>query len=447
MGKLKNIALWVGVSGAVAAVLVLIFYYRAAELYFVTWAVTIIPQGCRAPVLVGLCVLVLGLFVAVRPKRDSDETPTLREEWKILASCILGSRLSSFTKRCDRIKDWEAHIRNFEHLKPPAPSQTPANSSDTSVSSSETSVSSPETAKNGPWKAHHIEHLWKHLEAIDNKTSRLLTFESVASVTAILTAGGVPPECRWLVGVLLVFWFAATSLCLWASSQIVWGELKLSGNNKVSGEDHFVRELIIAVIERTAKFRVAAFLTFIYVVVAGGLIWIVAKQGKQTPVCCPVASPTPASTATSTPRPPPSPTATPTPMSPISSGKKCIEPFSPGASCSVTNAVHSELEDTAKAIVASHAKDIVVTGFTDGMRINRCGHDQYRNNIELGLSRARCISGWLLEVLSERGYVINNVVNRAGSRDEKLCPSGRQSQKCRFVSICWGECEIKSAGD
>jgi hypothetical protein len=70
----------------------------------------------------------------------------------------------------------------------------------------------------------------------------------------------------WAVGLLGAFWFSATLLCLFGVSRLEWGDLgeglDVATQTEINdAEQKYVRTLICEVIRRSAKFRVATWLT------------------------------------------------------------------------------------------------------------------------------------------------------------------------------------------
>jgi hypothetical protein len=80
----------------------------------------------------------------------------------------------------------------------------------------------------------------------------------------------------WAVGWLGAFWFSATLLCLFGVSRLEWGDLgeglDVAKQTEINEAEHkYVRTLICEVIRRSAKFRVATWLTICSVALFFGM--------------------------------------------------------------------------------------------------------------------------------------------------------------------------------
>ncbi len=91
---------------------------RAAVLFKIAG----LPQGFRETVVAAVCGLIL-LGVFNIPRRDTDTTPSLWREFKILVSCI--PCFSCIKERKKRIKEWKSHIIQFESFAPRKKAITP----------------------------------------------------------------------------------------------------------------------------------------------------------------------------------------------------------------------------------------------------------------------------------------------------------------------------------
>jgi flagellar motor protein MotB len=250
----------------------------------------------------------------------------------------------------------------------------------------------------------HIEGFWRYLDTLETRISLLLAFQGAASITTILFSTH-PSKWRSPLVLLLLLWFLATSLCLWASRRIVWGDLS---ENSQAAVDYLVAKLAETIVDRTAKFRVAVDITVVYVVLAALLM------GK---VIFASASPTPA--------------ASPTPVH--SDRPYWIDSFFPGLGCASNERIRDKLTEVATNIQRDHAKDIKIVGFADSMPIRRSKRAAFEDNPHLALSRGRCVAGWLQEMLSERAYKIDKV-----QISDVVDPRKHRSDPdYRRVSIAW----------
>jgi hypothetical protein len=221
-------------------------------------------------------------------------------------------------KRCD---EWMIHATLFACIKGGL-------SPDGEVSVVSDQDNQPEPTDTGakkwegpPWKEKRVTFLFEHLNILDTKLGMLLNFNSLLLIAINVLFGGLynlvpkpfPADAHilvvsgvsayfliWALAILSVvfgaFWLLITILCLSGERRLVWGDLGLIGRGKdrpplaefkdtrklARAEEEHVQALVISVVKRTNKSRVANYLTIINVGVLAltftvglGLLWAV----------------------------------------------------------------------------------------------------------------------------------------------------------------------------
>lgn len=229
----------------------------------------------------------------IRQWQDTGKDP-LREElrllvWDYLCGKFDRRKKSPWPKRCD---EWEVHATGYAYIAcgPPAASEAlpPA--------------VPPSTPATPPkfWKAERITFLSKHLDVLDSKLGMLLNFNSLLLIAInVLYAAfynlvkEIPSFLNLkqfsaalivaLAGLSVVFgalWLAITILCLVGGYRVYWGDLGRGERDRhysleelndpalpAAAEEKHVESLIVSIVRRTSRFRIASMLTFVNVAV------------------------------------------------------------------------------------------------------------------------------------------------------------------------------------
>jgi hypothetical protein len=142
--------------------------------------------------------------------------------------------------RKERFEKWQEHVKKFATIK----------------------------CGEQPWGATRIDFTAGHLDILDRKFAFLLTFQALLSGIITLAVNALKPESFYQAGKLgiwllvllaigFILWVINTLLCLSGVRRVTWGDL---WKNDATEETH-VEALLIEVVKRTAKFRVAVSLT------------------------------------------------------------------------------------------------------------------------------------------------------------------------------------------
>lgn len=143
-----------------------------------------------------------------------------------------------------RIYDWEAHIITYLQI-------------------SKTDFSKCASTA--------IEYLCSHLDVVDGKVGRLLQFQALIFVAIATGAGTAWNNYHYAVRqlhpgglevLILLFWIGfglwvlATAFCFWAVRRAAWGDYE-GQETTAEAKKAYITFLILEVIKRTAKYRVA----------------------------------------------------------------------------------------------------------------------------------------------------------------------------------------------
>jgi hypothetical protein len=192
----------------------------------------------------------------------SASAPTGPPKWIDVKNDPLGPEVQLFLRsfnfahklwqqRCDR---WETHVKVFTLIKQASPSTE---------------------------KATRIDFLSHHLDILDSKFGILLNFNTLLLVAFnvvlnyLLNVHLVDQVFKWCGAMFGVFWLLTIATCLVGERRLVWGDLGTIDKDRydgkdfeenpnlinVAGEQH-IKSLIVAVVKRTNKFRVAVALTY-----------------------------------------------------------------------------------------------------------------------------------------------------------------------------------------
>lgn len=237
---------------------------------------------------------------------DDVKSDPAHEEWLLFYKSVRfgkdrfdrQQKSPSWSERCDK---WLLHATVFPYIK--------TKGGDSSNDEPEKQVIDKGIEF---WGDARIAFLNDHLNILDGKINMMLTFNTLFLIAFnvllnalfSLTPKRTPPQIlhfvfdRYQLPALLltcltitfaIVWFCITFLCLLAARRIVWGDLgkglsestlqslidpagRLTGFNKELDivETAHVRALIVAIVKRTNKFRIASYLTWVNV-----FIWIV----------------------------------------------------------------------------------------------------------------------------------------------------------------------------
>jgi len=145
--------------------------------------------------------------------------------------------------RNERFENWKKHVNKFATIK----------------------------CEEKPWGATRIEFTAGHLDILDRKFAFLLTFQALLSGIITLAVNALKPESFYQAGKLgiwllvllaigFILWVVNTLLCLSGVRRVTWGDLWKTDATEEAEKAH-VDALLIEVVKRTAKFRVAVSLT------------------------------------------------------------------------------------------------------------------------------------------------------------------------------------------
>lgn len=203
-----------------------------------------------------------------------------------------------WANRCDQ---WETHATLFACIKCgllPDGEVPTASGQDATPKQADASAKKWEEPL---WKEKRIQFLFEHLNILDTKLGMLLNFNSLLLIAVNVLYGGLynlvpkpfPTNSHifnlsghlliWALAILSVLfggiWLLITILCLVGERRLVWGDLGLirrgqlrpaikefkDANLLAEAEEEHVRALVIAVVKRTNKFRLAGVLSIINV--------------------------------------------------------------------------------------------------------------------------------------------------------------------------------------
>jgi len=162
--------------------------------------------------------------------------------------------LNRWQQRCNQ---WETHVKVFTRIE---------------RGSQSTEIASMAT---------RINFLFRHLDILDNKFGMLLNFNTLLLVAFnvvlnyLLNVHLVDYFFKWCGAMFGACWLLTIATCLVGERRLVWGDLGIIDKRHVKWEDfaenpnlvndaekQHVRSLIVAVVKRTNKFRLAMLLTY-----------------------------------------------------------------------------------------------------------------------------------------------------------------------------------------
>jgi outer membrane protein OmpA-like peptidoglycan-associated protein len=177
------------------------------------------------------------------------QSESLRSECAIVSNRLCKKICRTTVGR--RIFDWEAHIITYLEISKTNPSQ---------------------------YASAAISYLCSHLDVVDNKVGRLLQFQALIFVVIATGAATAWNNYHFAVeqrnqhGILILaglfwvgcfLWTMATALCFWAVRRAAWGDFEQFIQSPSEAQKRYIAFLILEVIKRTAKYRVAVPISFV----------------------------------------------------------------------------------------------------------------------------------------------------------------------------------------
>jgi len=239
-----------------------------------------------------------------------------------------------------------------------------------------------------------IQFVAGHLDILDRKFGILLTFQGLmATIVTLYISAALPHPVTQLPSDFKVFawvWVLTTALCVAGMAWVRWGNLgslqKIedeNGNVPVErlrkAEDGHVWSLLRSFRSRSVLYNCAVFFTLVGI---AALTWAV-SHGDAASVL-------------------PGP-----PLSSVTMPTQAIGPFPTGVGCSDLPQLESGIAEAASNIEKDKVSGVLIIGGSDAEPISGNFTDNFGNNTGLGLTRARCVAGWLTDTLGTNNIHID----------------------------------------
>jgi hypothetical protein len=272
-----------------------------------------------------------------------------------------------------------------------------------------------------------IDFIAGHLDILDRKLGSLLTFHGMLAAVVglylnVFLSGRVGQLSGWFWAFAVV-WMATTLLCLLAMAWVPWGNL---GDKPTipEAETGQVQALIGTVITRTAFFRLAVPLTFIWLLLFALTAWTT-KKGTDVQLN----SHPPPSGGTevgSSSHPPPNRGANGAKHSELLG---TVGPFTSGFGCSNRPVLEDGVLKALLGVQRISPTTIRLIGSADAQSLRPSLTKEFGNNAGLALTRARCVAGWLAQALGPRTIPLDLTVKDAMDRSPDAMKHGRASDR------------------
>jgi len=255
-------------------------------------------------------------------------------------------------------------------------------------------------AGNSPIGATRIKFVAGHLDILDRKFGFLLAFHALLATVYVNVALPHPVDHFPLPFQLFAkIWVVAIVLCLLGFAQAKWGDLG-DPQNYAEAEKQHVNSLVKAVVTRSAGLRFCVFLTMaeilILVLAVRSEVPLVHREPKRIAL---------------------------------------IGPFSTGVACSTAPNLEKGIEDAASTIQNTDAIKLRIVGGTDAMPLGVRTLKEFGNNNGLALSRARCVEGWLTEILVIRNIHVDATAAVRDATDRSTIAEKNGKDTDRVVEV------------
>jgi hypothetical protein len=230
-----------------------------------------------------------------------------------------------------------------------------------------------------------IDFIAGHLDILDRKLGSLLTFHGLFAAVVglylnVFMVGHIGQLSFWFWAFAFV-WLGTTLLCVSAVARFPWGNL--ADKPRAQAQKEQVQTLVKAVVIRTALFKLAVPLTFIWLIFFIAAAW---RSGNHSDVASQQSPPTP----------------------PVIANHERTEllitvgPFSSGVGCSALKVLGDDIDKAASGIQRIKPTRVQVIGFADAQSLRPNLVKEFGDNRGLAITRARCVAGWLTQALSPR---------------------------------------------
>jgi hypothetical protein len=230
-----------------------------------------------------------------------------------------------------------------------------------------------------------IDFIAGHLDILDRKLGSLLTFHGLFATVVglylnVFLSGRVGQLSFWFWAFAFV-WMVTTLLCVSAMAWFPWGNL--ADKPRTQANQGQIHTLVKAVVTRTALFRLAVPLTFLWLMLFATAAW---RGGHHSEAARQQSPPTP-----------------PVVVNPERTELLItVGPFSSGVGCSALKILGDDIDRAVSGIQRIKPTRVQVVGFADAQSLRPNLVKEFGDNRGLAITRARCVAGWLTQGLSPR---------------------------------------------
>ena len=303
-----------------------------------------------------------------------------------------------------RIAKWKTHVEQYKKIAagsrsagPTAPAPSAPAPVVTIVNPAPASIETPALDVSG------IRFVAGHLDILDRKFGILLTFQGfMATIAGLYLSVAFPHPIQSLSPLFIAFgcaWCITAIFCLAGMVWLKWGDLG-TASSPVDAEAEQINTLIGVVVKRTAMFRISVGFTVITIVL----------------LAVAVISSRPASATVE-----------------VVTSLNRIGPFPEGVACNTDPNLQATIEKTISNIRFDKIKRLYIAGGADVTPIGKSLSNVYVTNIGLAQSRARCVAGWITDLLNPRDIHLEMILSVQESKERTV--AGKENDRYVYVSV------------
>jgi hypothetical protein len=231
-----------------------------------------------------------------------------------------------------------------------------------------------------------IDFIAGHLDILDRKLGSLLTFHGLFATVVglylnVFFLSGRVGKLSWWFWAFASVWMGTTLLCVYAMARFPWGNL--ADKPRTQAKEKQIHTLVKAVVIRTALFRLAVPLTFLWLIL---FAVAASRSGNHSETARRQSPPTP-----------------PVVVSPEHTELLItVGPFSSGVGCSALKILGDDIDKAVSGIQRIKPTRVRIIGFADAQSLRPNLVKEFGDNRGLAITRARCVAGWLTQALSPR---------------------------------------------